>query len=131
MFTILARYDANETEPPEWELIFPSVFFQSIAFWRFKSSLEFIGGPNILDHGIPIFLLYPNRTFIHAINNICGLHYWQSFIVSSCQLLVQGNLSFIFQILQTISSSSSGKAYFFYQIQMISKKICKQHHKIL
>ena len=69
---------------------------QSILFWCFGSFAKSIGRPNIVDHRIPIVILDPNRSFIQAIDDICGTYYWHSFISSSCQLLVQGNSSFIF-----------------------------------
>ena len=75
---------------------FPICFLQSILFWSFGSFAKSIGGPNIVDHRIPIFILDPNRSFIQEIDDICCTYYWHSFISSSCQLLVQGNSSFIF-----------------------------------
>ena len=75
---------------------FTICLFQPIAFWRVRSSLESIGWPNFMYHGIPIFLLYPNGTIINAVNNIWGVQFWHSFSSSSCQLLVQRDPSFIF-----------------------------------
>ena len=131
MLTILALYDANETEPPEWELILSSVCFNRL---RFEES-DRLWNPSV------------DQTS-------CIMVFQSSFCIQMGPLLTQSIIFEVFsfdialvrarancwfkeiralysQIFRTICSSSSGKAYVFYQINMISKIICKQHQQKL
>ena len=127
---MLARYDANDTVPPEWVLILPSILVNrflltdfdllwnsgvdqiSLIIW-FQSSL-FIQAGSLSRQSIIFVVFSFDTTFLWACINC-----WFKAILALSS-----------QILRTIDSSSSGKEYFFYQIIYIPSKKSAQNFKV-
>jgi hypothetical protein len=124
---MLARYDANDTVPPEWVLILLSVLVN--LFLLVDSDLLWNSGVDQTS----LIIWFQSFLFIQAgplsrHSIICVVFSFDmAFLGARVNCWFKAILALSSQILWTIDSSSSGKEYFFYQIIIYQ---VKRVHKI-